>query len=94
MKPVKEDKIKEQFHYYNIQAEIDSVYGNWAVSSNGDVVNFLYPYVILVIHLNDADWLERMKAKVWFRHECEDALKQALVRAKEIQKNVVKKHNK
>ena len=52
------------------------------------MVNFLYPYVILVIHLNDADWLERMKAKVWFRHECDDALKQALVRAKEIQKNV------
>ena len=51
MKPVKEDKIKEQFHYYNIQAEIDSVYGNWAVSSNGDVVNFLYPNMLYWLYI-------------------------------------------
>lgn len=41
------NKIKEQFHYFNIQAEVDSVYGNWAVSTDGDVVNCLYPYAIL-----------------------------------------------
>lgn len=76
------DKIKEQFHYFNIMADIDSVYGNWAVSTNGDVVNCLYPYAILAIHLGDADWTEIMKTKVWFRPECEDALKDALERAK------------
>lgn len=79
------DKILEQFHYFNIQADVDSVYGNWAVSTDGDVVNFLYPYAILAIHFNDTDWMEKMKAKVWFRPECEDALQQALCRAKEIQ---------
>lgn len=78
-------KIKEQFHYFNIQADIDSVYGNWAVSSDGDVVNCLFPYAILAIHFNDADWLEKMKTKVWFKPECEDVLRQALVRAREIQ---------
>lgn len=75
------NKIKEQFHYYNIHAGIDSVYGNWAVSSDGDVVNFLYPCAILYIHLGEADWIEKMKAKVWFKPKCEDSLRQALKRA-------------
>ena len=78
------DKIKEQFHYFNIQADIDSVYGNWAVSTEGDVVNYLYPYAILAIHFMDTDWLTKMKTKVWFKPECEEAFKKALERAKEI----------
>ena len=45
------ENILEQFHYFNIQADIDSVYGNWAVSTDGDVVNCLYPYAILAIHI-------------------------------------------
>lgn len=76
-----EDKIKEQFHYFNIQSEVDSVYGNWAVSKEGDVVNSVFPYAILAIHLKDKDWIEKMKTKVWFKPECENALKQALERA-------------
>ena len=79
-----QEKIYQQFHYFNIQADVDSVYGNWAVSSDGDVVNCLYPYAILAIHFNDADWLEKMKQKVWFKPECEDALRLALERAKVI----------
>jgi len=79
-----EDEIIEQFHYFNIQADIDSVYGNWAMSSDGDVVNYLYPYTILAIHFNDEDRLEKMKTKVWFKSECENSLNQALDRAKEI----------
>ena len=78
------DKIKDQFHYFNIQADIDSVYGNWAVSTDGDVVNGLYPYAILAIHLNDVEWMEKMKTKVWFKPECEESLSLALKRAKEI----------
>lgn len=79
-----DSKIKEQFHYFKIDSEIDSVYGNWAVSKNGDVVNSVYPYAILAIHLKDTDWMEKMKTKVWFRPECEAYLKQALERAKEL----------
>ena len=79
-----DNKIKEQFHYFNIQSEIDSVYGNWAVSKGGDVVNCLYPYAILSIHFSDANWLEKMRHKVWFKPECEEALKNALERADEI----------
>ena len=78
------EKIIEQFHYFNIKADIDSVYGNWAVSTEGDVVNSVYPYAILAIHFKEADWLEKMKSKVWFRPECEEALEKSLKRAKEL----------
>lgn len=77
-------KVLAQFHYFNIQSDVDSVYGNWAVSTDGDVVNCLYPYAILAIHFNDTDWMEKMKTKVWFKPECEEALSQALARAKNI----------
>lgn len=84
MSMVNESKIKEQFHYFNIQSDVDSVYGNWVVSSDGDVVNCLYPYAILAIHFMDVDWLEKMRTKVWFRPECEESLISALNRAREI----------
>ena len=75
------DKILEQFHYFNIQADIDSVYGNWAVSTNGDVVNCLYPYAILSVHFKNVDWIEKLKTKVWFKPEYEESLRNALYRA-------------
>ena len=80
----KADKVLEQFHYFNIQADVDSVYGNWAVSTAGDVVNSVYPYVILAIHFKDTDWMDKLKTKVWFRPECEDSLRKALDRAKSL----------
>ena len=81
------NKILEQFHYFNIKANVDSVYGNWAVSTDGDVVNSVYPYAILAIHFKNVDWMEKMKMKVWFRPECEEALRKALERAKVILEN-------
>jgi hypothetical protein len=80
-------KVKEQFHYFNIDSEVDSVFGNWAVSKNGDVVNSVYPYAIMAIHLKDTDWLEKMKTKVWFKNECEESLKKAIDRALFIEKS-------
>ena len=56
------------------------------MSTEGDVVNCLYSYAILSIHFNDTDWMEKMKTKVWFKQECEEALRKALKRAREIKK--------
>ncbi len=81
-----QDKILEQFHYFNIHADLDSVYGNWVVSVDGDVVNCLFPYAILAIHFKDEGWQEIMREKVWFKPECEEALSLALKRAKIILK--------
>lgn len=75
------EKIMEQFHYFNIKCGVDSVYGNWAVSEEGDVVNSLYPYAILSIHLQDEDWIKKLSSKVWFRANCVDDLAKALDRA-------------
>ena len=77
----REDKVLKQFHYFNIQAELDSVFGNWAASKNGDVVNSAYPYAILAIHLKYTDWIEKMRTKVWFKPECEEDFRNALKRA-------------
>ncbi len=82
--PLTHDKILEQFHYFNIQADVDSVFDNWAVSTDGDVINCLYPYPILAIHFKDDDWFEKIKEKFWFKPECEEALRNAMDRAKEI----------
>ncbi len=79
-----EGKILEQFHYFNIKAKVDSVFGNWAVSTDGDVVNTLYPYAVLAVHLKDTDWMPKIRNKVWFKPECEETLKKALERAKDI----------
>lgn len=78
------DKILEIFHYFNIESEIDSVFGNWAVSKNGDVVNYLYSYAIFSIHLNNSDWIRKLKNKVWFKSKCIEDLTNALDRAKKI----------
>lgn len=80
------EKILEQFHYFNIRTDVDSVYGNWAVSTDGDVVNSVYPYAIMGIHLMDIDWMQKLRGKVWFKPECEAHLKKALNRAKSIVK--------
>lgn len=78
-------KVKEQFRYFNIESEVDSVFGNWAVSKKGDVLNCLYPYAILSIHFKDTtDWVAKIRTKVWFKSECEDSLRQALDRANAI----------
>lgn len=85
------EKVIEQFHYFNIQADIDSVYGNWAVSTDGDVVNSVYPFAILAIHFKDNDWLKVLKTKTWFRPECEADLILALQKANDLIKNKQRK---
>lgn len=77
-------KIDELFHYFNVRSEVDSVYGHWAVSKNGDVVNYVYPYIIMSIHLDEENWLDVLRSKIWFREECTQDIKMAIERAKEI----------
>lgn len=77
-------KIEEQFHYFNITCGIDSVFGNWAVSREGDVLNYLYPYVIMKMHIYETDWIEALRSKIWFKDECVESLEKAIERAKAI----------
>ena len=83
----KTEKILEQFHYFNIPKDVDSIYGNWVVSTDGDMVNYLYPYAIFAIHVNDCNWIDKLKKKIWFKSVCETEFQKALLRAKEILNN-------
>lgn len=74
---INKSKIEELFHYFNIKCGIDSAYGNWAVSNNGDVVNYVYPYAITAIHLDDDSWVDVMRQKKWFKEECMKDLENA-----------------
>jgi len=84
---VLESKVLEIFHYFNIEGGIDSIYGNWAVSQSGDVVNYLYSYPIFSIHLTDENWIEKLSDKSWFQIDCTSDLSNALERAMIISKN-------
>ncbi len=86
MKDVKEQKAEEQLHYFNISCGVDSIWGNWVVSKEGDVVNELYPYAIPCIHLQDREWMEYLQTKVWFKDVCRKDLEEALQRARKIKK--------
>ena len=70
--------------YLYINTDIVSVYFNVLVSKNGDVVNSVYPYAIISIHVKEIKKKKKMKSKVWFKSECENALSKALLRANEI----------
>lgn len=75
------EKIEELLHYFNIHGGVDSVFGNWVVTKNGDVVNYVYPFAIFCIHLYDCDWNKRIEEKVWFKDSCKENLNKALKRA-------------
>ena len=60
------DKILEQLHYFNIQSKVDSVYGDWVVTEDGDLVNFVYPFAILHVNIEECDWLIEIKRKSWY----------------------------
>ena len=81
------NKIKEQFHYFNINTEVDSIYGEWAVSSKGDVVNSLYPFVIFSFKLHDCDWIQVIRERIWFEQESEQNFLKAMERADKIINN-------
>lgn len=75
------NKIDEQFHYFNIKSGVDSVFGNWAVSCDGDVVNYVYPYAIFANHLKEERWMEIIITKVWHKDDDIINLKAAIDRA-------------
>ena len=81
---MREEKIREQLHYFNIHSEIDSVYGNWVITKKGDVVNYVYPYAIMSIHLYDIEWLSHFENKVWFKPYDKENFNNAIERAKTI----------
>ena len=81
------DEIKNVFDYYEVKSEVDSEYGDWVVSNDGDVINVEKKYPIYTSQVENGSlnsWLEHMREKSWFDvHEDVDFQK-AYKRAKEI----------
>lgn len=61
-------KNKQEFlvNSYNVTSEIEREFGHWLVTSDGDVINYKYPYPIYSYHLNDDEWLAQLRQKSWF----------------------------
>lgn len=81
---IKAKKIQEQLHYFNIHSEMDSVYGNWIVTKNGDVVNFEYPIAVLSVHLYDQEWQKQIEGKEWLDSSYKEEFKKAIKRARNL----------
>lgn len=78
------NKILEQLHYFNLKSSADSVFGDWVVTKDGDVVNYVYPYAIFASMVMEQDWLLDIKSKVWYNKDTFSDIDNALKRAKEI----------
>lgn len=78
------NKIQEQLHYFNLKSDVDFVFGDWVVTKDGDVVNYVYPYAIFASKILEQDWLLDIKSKVWYNKNTFSDIDNALKRAKEI----------
>ena len=84
---VTEDQIKEAFEGYEVKSEVDSVYGDWVVSNDADVINAAKHYPIYTPQVKAEgvnDWLDHMREKTWFDNVEESNFIDAYNRAKEI----------
>ena len=84
---IPQDKINEVFEFYNVQSDTDSVFGNWAVSKDGDVINLenMYPIYTYQVQSTGVDeWVDHLTEKTWFDANEEKDLRKSYMRAEEI----------
>ena len=59
-------RIKKILEGYDIQSEVDSIYGDWVVTKDGDLINIKWTYPIYSYEVNHTHWLAHLKEKKWF----------------------------
>lgn len=61
-------QIEDVFDYYEVDSGIKNVYGDWAVSNGGDIVNISTKYPIYTPQLAQGkeSWLSHLREKTWF----------------------------
>lgn len=76
---VTEEKIAEVLDFYNVKAGVEGVFGDWVVTSNGDVINVQFMYPIYSYQLDDGfdDWNEHLQEKTWYDASTEASFKKA-----------------
>lgn len=86
---VTEEKIANVLDYYDVKAKVESVFGDWVVTSNGDIINVEFMYPIYSYQLKDdgfEDWNEHLQEKTWYDACTEKNFKQAYALALAISK--------
>lgn len=81
------EQIRDAFDYYEVRSEVDSVYGDWVVSKDADVINVSKKYPIYTEQVKAEgldEWLDHMREKTWFDSKEDNDFQEAYSRAKEI----------
>lgn len=82
-----QEKINEVFEYYNVQSEIDSTFGNWVVSKDGDVINVEHMYPIFTNQVQSTvvdEWVDHLTEKTWFNGSEAEDFRKSYMRVEEI----------
>jgi hypothetical protein len=82
-----QDKIKETFDSYEVKSSVDSVFGDWVVSKDADVINVEKKYPIYAAQVENSSldsWMSHMSEKTWFDFQENADFQNAFERAKEI----------
>ena len=89
-KKTMDEHIKEVFDYYNVTSGVDSIFGDWVVSDEADVINVekYYPIYTPQVQSGNLDyWCEHLSKKTWFDASEERNFRKAYERAEEILQN-------
>ena len=62
------EKVKDVLNYYGVDSGVRSIYGNWVVSNDGDLVNIIHMYPIYSYALSrvDVGFRFNLMSKDWF----------------------------
>lgn len=62
---------------YDVRSDVIGHYGNWVVTSDGDIINYEYAYPIYSYQVNDNEWLAQLRTKTWFNKKIETCFLEA-----------------
>ena len=82
-----QEEINEIFDCYEVQSEVDSTFGDWAVSKDGDVINIEHKYPIYTKQVESTgvdEWVDHLAEKTWFNPNVENDFRNSYERAEEI----------
>ena len=60
------EEIKKVLESYDVKSDIDSIFQDWVVTTDGDLINVKDRCPIYSYEVNRNDWLVHLKEKKWF----------------------------
>ncbi len=70
---------------YNVQSNVEEIFGEWIVTSDGDLISLQHHYPIYSYQIDDDTWLLHMEGKTWFDEKCKQDFLKAFNKSCEIQ---------